>query len=189
MSAIDAAVIGCSSGGLQALQRILPPLPADLAIAIIIVSHTSPDGASLLAHLLGRECRLPVSEAEEREPVLPGHVYVAPPNYHLLIEPDFTFALSADARVCNVRPAADVLFVSAAHAYRERLAGIILTGANADGAAGMKAIANVGGVCVVQDPETAAADAMPRAAIAAVAQARTLPLSAIPDELIALAKP
>lgn len=189
MTAIDAAVIGCSAGGLQALQQILRPLPSDLGIAIVIVSHTAPDGVNLLAHLLDRECRLPVSEAEEREPVRCGHVYVAPPNYHLLIEPDLTFALSADARVCNVRPAVDVLFVSAAHAYHQRLAGIVLTGANADGADGLKAIADVGGFCFVQDPETATAEAMPRAAIAAVAGAMVRSLSAIPGELIELAKP
>lgn len=186
MSAIDAAVIGCSAGGLQALQQILRPLPADLNIAIVIVSHVAPDGTYLLPHLLGRDCSLPVSEAEEREPVLPGRVYVAPPNYHLLIEPDVTFALSVDARVCNVRPAVDVLFTSAAETYRQRLAGLVLTGANADGAAGLKSIADAGGVCLVQDPETAVAEAMPKAAIASVAGAQVLPLHAIPAKLISL---
>lgn len=189
MSAVDAAVIGCSAGGLQALQQILGPLPADLGIAIVVVSHTSPDGVCLLPQLLGRACRLPVGEAEERQPVRPGHVYVAPPNYHLLIEPDRSFALSVDPRVCNVRPAVDVLFVSAAAAYRRRLAGVVLTGANADGAMGLKAIADAGGVCLVQDPETAAADAMPRAALAAAAGATVLPLPAIPGALMELARP
>jgi len=188
MSAIDAAVIGCSAGGLQALQQILRPLPADLGIAIIVVSHVSPDGTSLLPYLLGRISNLPVSEAEEREPVLSGHVYLAPPNYHLLIEPDRTFALSVDERVCNVRPAVDVLFASAAVAYRQRLAGIVLTGANADGAQGLKAIANNGGFCIVEDPEAAVSDAMPRAAIATVAAAKVLSLSAIPEELVQLCR-
>jgi len=189
MSAIDAAVIGCSAGGLQALHRVLRPLPADLGIAIVIVSHTPPDGAFLLPHLLERDCRLPVREAEERQPIRQRHVYVAPPNYHLLVEPDLTFALSVDPRVCNVRPAVDVLFVSAAEAYRHRVAGIVLTGANADGADGLKAIADTGGVCIVQDPDTAAATAMPRAALAASGRAEILSLDAIPARLIELAAP
>lgn len=189
MSAIDAAVIGCSAGGLQALLRILKPLPADLGIAIVIVSHTPADGAGLLPHLLDRECGLPVREAEEREPVRPRQVYVAPPNYHLLIECDFTFALSVDPRVCNVRPAVDVLFASAADAYRHRVAGIVLTGANSDGANGLKAIAAAGGFCLVQDPGSAAADAMPRAALATVPRAEILDLDAIPRKLVDLAVP
>lgn len=188
MSDFAAAVIGCSAGGLDALQRILQPLPADLGIAVVIVSHVPADGGSLLPLLLGRACRLPVSEAEEREPVRPGHVYVAPPNYHLLVEPDFTFGLSVDARVCNVRPAADVLFASAAEAYGHRLVGLVLTGANADGAAGLKAVAERGGTCLVQDPDTAMADAMPRAAIAAVPRAKVLTLAAIPGELVSLCR-
>ena len=189
MTAIVTAVIGCSAGGLQALQLILRPLPADLGIAIVIVSHTAPDGVSLLPDLLSRACGLPVCEAEERERVRPGHVYVAPPNYHLLIETDFTFALSVDARVCNVRPSIDVLFASAARAYRRRLAGIVLTGANADGADGLRVIAERGGTCLVQDPKTAVAAAMPLAAIAAVAGAKVLELSAMPGALTGLAAP
>lgn len=189
MSAIDAAVIGCSAGGLAALQQVLRPLPADLDIAIVIVSHAPADGTSLLPHLLDRECRLPVLEAEERQPVQSGHVYVAPPNYHLLIEPDHTFALSVDPKVCNVRPAVDVLFVSAADAYRQRLAGIVLTGANSDGADGLKAVAAAGGACLVQDPKTALAESMPRAAIAAVPGSEILPLAAIPTRLVELAAP
>lgn len=186
MKAIDAAVIGCSAGGLEALQILLRPLPETLNIAIVIVSHIGADAHSLLPTLLGRICRLPVAEAEEREPVLPGHVYVAPPNYHLLIEPDRTFALSVDARVCNVRPAVDVLFTSAAAVYHRRLCGIVLTGANADGAQGLKAINIAGGICLVQDPGTAAAEAMPSAALAAVPGARSYPLPALAEELILL---
>lgn len=184
---VDVAVIGCSAGGLAALQRLLRPLPADLRIPIVIVSHTAPDGAGMLPRLLARECVLPVTEAEERGPVAPGRVHVAPPNYHLLIEPGFTFSLSVDAKVCNVRPAVDVLFVSAAAAYRRRVAGVVLTGANADGADGLRAIAETGGVCLVQDPGTAEAEAMPRAALAAVPGAKALSLSAIAAELVELA--
>jgi len=183
MSAIDAAVIGCSAGGLQALQKIFALLPSDLGIAVIVVSHTSPDAASLLPQLIGHHCRLPVGEAEEREPVEAGHVYFAPPNYHLLIEPDRTFRLSVDAHVCHVRPAVDVLFMAAADVYRRRLAGVVLTGANADGARGLRAIADAGGICLVQDPETAIADTMPRAAMIAVPEAMLLPLDALAGEL------
>jgi two-component system chemotaxis response regulator CheB len=186
VSAIAAAVIGCSAGGLPALQTVLRPLPADLDIAIVIVSHTPADGGSLLPHLLTRECRLPVCEAVERHPVRTRHVYIAPPNYHLMIEPDFTFAFSVDPKVCNVRPAADVLFETAAWAYRERLAGVVLTGANSDGASGLRAIGEAGGTCIVQAPETAFAEAMPRAAIAAVARAEIMSLAAIPARLVEL---
>jgi two-component system chemotaxis response regulator CheB len=186
MSAIDAAVIGCSAGGLQALQQILPFLPTDLGIAIVIVSHVGADSVSLLPELIGHSCRLPVSEADERETVQPGCVYFAPPNYHLLIEPDRTFRLSVDACVCHVRPAADVLFMSAADVYRHRLAGLVLTGANSDGARGLRAIADAGGICLVQDPETAVADTMPRAALIAVPDAKVLRLEAIAGELATL---
>jgi len=189
MSAIDAVVIGCSAGGLEALQQVLRLFPAGLGVPVVIVSHTAPDGIYLLPQLLGRICALPVAEAEEGEPVLAGHVYLASPNYHLLIEPDRRFALSTDPKVCNVRPAIDVLFVSAADAFRGRLAGIVLTGANADGARGLRAVAEAGGFGLVQDPLTAFADAMPRAAIASVPTAKVLPLPAIAGEVIALCRP
>jgi two-component system chemotaxis response regulator CheB len=188
MSTIDAAVIGCSAGGLQALQQVLALLPTDLAIPIIIVSHVGPESVSLLPELISHSCRLPTGEAEEREAVAPGHVYFAPPNYHLLIEPDRTFRLSVDDCVCHVRPAADVLFISAADAYRHRLAGLVLTGANTDGARGLRAIADVGGICLVQDPETAVADTMPRAALMAVPEAKVLTLDAMAGVLDTLSR-
>jgi two-component system chemotaxis response regulator CheB len=127
---------------------------------------------------------LPVLEALEREPVLPGHVYIAPPNYHLLIESDRTFAVSVDERVCYVRPSIDVLFYAAADVFEERLLGIILTGGNSDGAQGLKAIKDAGGATLVQDPVTAYADIMPRAAIATGAADRILPLKDIAAELL-----
>jgi two-component system chemotaxis response regulator CheB len=188
MTTIDAAVIGCSAGGLQALQQILPFLATDLGIAIVVVSHVGPDSVSLLPELMSHSCRLPVSEAEEREVVQSGRVYFAPANYHLLIEPDRTFRLSVDACVCHVRPAADVLFNSAADAYRHRLAGLVLTGANTDGARGLRAIADAGGICLVQDPETAMADTMPRAALMAVPDAKVLRLDSIPGVLATLCR-
>lgn len=181
---IEAVVIGCSAGGLDALHVILDALPAEFAAAVIVVAHTAPDGANLLPALLGKTCRLPVSEAWEREPALPGHVYVAPPNYHLLIEPDCTFALSVDERVCFVRPSIDVLFHSGADAYGEYLVGVILTGANNDGAEGLKAIKAAGGLTLVHDPDSAYADAMPKAAIATGAVDKVLPLEDLAKEIL-----
>lgn len=172
----EAIAIGCSAGGLEALRVLLPMLPADCAVPVIIVAHTAPDGESMLPALLTRYCSLPVSEAREREPVLPGQVYIAPPNYHLLIEANRRFALSVDERVCFVRPSIDVLFQSAAEVYMDHLLGVILTGANGDGASGLQAIKMAGGMVMVQEPSSAYADEMPRAAIATGLVDLVLPL-------------
>lgn len=163
----QAVVVGCSAGGLDALRRLLRPLPAEFAPAVVVVAHMSADGDGLLAGLLARDCRLPVAEAGEKAAVGAGCVQVAPPGYHLLVEADATFSLSLDEKVQNVRPSIDVLFQSAADCWGPALVGILLTGANCDGAAGMASIRRRGGLCLVQDPETAFADAMPRSAIAA----------------------
>lgn len=181
---IEAVVIGCSAGGLNALHKVLDVLPIGFPATVIIVAHVAPERDNLLPALLAKTCRLPVSEAREREPALPGHVYVAPPNYHLLIEQDCTFALSVDERVCYVRPSIDVLFYSAADAYKEKLMGVVLTGANSDGAKGLKAIKAVGGVTLVQDPVEAYADTMPRAAIATGAVDKVLSLDALAGEIV-----
>lgn len=166
MRRIEAVAIGCSAGGIRALHDILPLLPADLPVPVIVVCHSGPSARDLLSSVLGRDCSLPVAEAEERAPALPGRVYVAPPDYHLLVEPDATFALSAEERVNNVRPAIDPLLESAAEAWGDGLLAVLLTGANEDGAAGMAAVRRAGGLCIVQDPDQAAAGTMPRAAIA-----------------------
>ncbi|MGZ5008847.1 MAG: chemotaxis protein CheB [Methylobacter sp.] len=179
----EAVVIGCSAGGLDALRILLDALPAEFAAAVIVVAHTTPDGVSMLPALLAKTCLLPVNEAREREPVLPGHVYTAPPNYHLLIEPKRVFALSVDERVCFARPSIDVLFHSAADVYGERLTGIILTGANNDGAQGLKAIKAAGGLTLVQDPDSAYADTMPKAAIATGSVDKVKRLDALAAEI------
>ena len=181
---VDAIVIGCSAGGLSALRILLEGLPIGLKAAVIIVAHTAPEGPSLLPELLALSCTLPVTEAVELEPALPGHVYIAPPNYHLLIESDFTFSFSVDERVCFVRPSIDVLFFAAADVYRERLIGIILTGANSDGAQGLTAIKKAGGMTLVQEPSTAHSDSMPLAAIATGSVDKVLPLENIAEELL-----
>jgi two-component system chemotaxis response regulator CheB len=183
---IEAVAVGVSAGALEALRVLLRPLPADFHPAMLIVTHNSSDGPHLLPGLLARECRLPVLEAEEREPVRPGHVYIAPPNYHLLVERERTFSLSVDERVCNVRPSVDVLFQSAADAYRRQLVGVVLTGANGDGARGLKAIRDAGGRTLAQDPETAYAPTMPLRAIEAGAVERVLPLDRLAVDLLAL---
>ena len=184
---LDAIVIGGSAGALEALGTLLPALPADMPVAVAIVVHLPPNRPSHLAEVLAVKTRLPVKEVEDKEPVLPGTVYVAPPGYHLLVEKGRTFALSTDELVHFSRPAIDVLFESAAEAYGDRLAGIILTGSNADGARGLASIKRRGGLAVVQSPEGALAAAMPEAAIAAAHADHVLPVEGIAALLATLA--
>jgi two-component system, chemotaxis family, protein-glutamate methylesterase/glutaminase len=157
---IDAIVIGTSVGAVEALSVLLPALPAGLKAAVFIVVHLPRDRPSLLVEIFKPKCALPVREAEDKEPVQPGTVYFAPPDYHLLIEEGPCLALSADEVVHFSRPAIDVLFESAADVYRERLLGIILSGSNEDGGAGIAAVERAGGVTVVQEPQSALAPAM-----------------------------
>jgi two-component system, chemotaxis family, protein-glutamate methylesterase/glutaminase len=162
---IDAVVIGGSAGALDVLRVILGALPRDFAAAVLVVVHIPPRGESRLVEALQRHCALPVREATDKIEIQEGVVYVAPPGYHLLVEPDRTISLSIDAPVHFSRPSIDVLFESAAYAYRNRLLGIVLTGANDDGADGAAAIRGLGGLAWVQEPASAAAQAMPRSAI------------------------
>lgn len=182
----DAVAIGCSMGGLQALRCLLGPLPGNFPLPVIVVSHVGSDGQGLLAELLGRDCAMPVTEAEDKAPVVSGRVFVAPAGYHLLVEDDRTFSLSVDPKVCNVRPSIDVLFESAADVYGKRLIGVVLTGANSDGARGLKAIRDAGGHGIVQDPASAMADAMPKAAIDAGGADRIVPLEDIAGTLLSI---
>lgn len=152
---IDAVVIGASAGGVEALSVLLPALPVDLNAAVIIVLHLPRERPSLLAEIFERRCPLRVKEAEDKEPIVPGTVYFAPPDYHLLVEQSRQLALSADEPVHYSRPSIDVLFESAADVYAERLLGIILTGGNEDGARGLEAVHAAGGVTVVQRPDHA----------------------------------
>ncbi len=161
----DAVVIGVSAGGMEALRVILSSLPAEFPVPIIVVQHLSPSSDNYLTLLLNDLCRIAVKEAEEKEHPLAGIVYISPPNYHLLIEEDRTFSLSLEERVNYSRPSVDVLFETAAEAYGDRLIGVVLTGANEDGSHGLKTIQDFGGTTVVQDPDTAVADRMPRTAL------------------------
>lgn len=181
-----AIVMGASAGALEALSAILPAFPADYPLPIFLVVHLPPDKTSVLAELLQRRCHLRVIEAEDKASIHPGHVYIAPPDYHLLVENEGYLSLSGEEEVLFSRPSIDVLFESAAEAYGNRLVGVVLSGANHDGAAGSKAIAARGGTIVVQDPERAYARAMPEAARSMCPHATTLPLDAIGPYLTGL---
>ena len=175
----EAIVIGASAGALEALSVILPALPADFALPIFVVVHVPPDKDSLLAELFQAKCRIKACEAEDKEPVNGGTAYFAPADYHLLVEPDKTLSLSNDEPVLYSRPSVDVLFESAADAYGPGLIGIVLTGANHDGARGLGAIVQAGGSAIVQSPQGAYAAAMPEAAIAECPTARVMSLQEI----------
>jgi len=161
----EAVVIGASLGGMEALRVILAALPQNFPVPILIVQHLSSRPDSFLAKYLNDLCQIGVKEADEKEKIISGNAYLAPPNYHLMIEQDGCLALSVDEKVNYSRPSIDVLFESAAYAYDEKLIGIILTGSNADGAIGLKCIKERGGLTIVQEPRTAEASSMPNAAI------------------------
>jgi len=182
---LDVIVVGASAGAIDALGVILPALPVGFPVAVLVVVHLAADRPSLLSEIFARVCPLPVHEAEDKEPILPGTVYFAPPDYHMLIEVDRTIALSVDDPVVYSRPSIDVLFESAARAFGPRVLGVLLTGANHDGANGLKAIARAGGTTVVQDPATAHARAMPEAGILAADPDQVLSVPAIAAYLAA----
>jgi two-component system chemotaxis response regulator CheB len=184
-----AVVIGASAGAIGALSAILPELPADFALPVLIVVHIPPEGRTGLPELYAKRCQLPVKEAEDKEEIQPGTIYFAPPNYHLLVEPDFRIALSNEEPVLYSRPAIDLLFESAADAYGTGLTAVVLTGASSDGANGLSAVARAGGVTVVQDPATAESGAMPRAALDTCPNSRVLDLPQISTFLRQLTPP
>jgi two-component system chemotaxis response regulator CheB len=178
-SGFELICVGASWGGLDAVGRLLSDLPSDVDLPVAVAQHrhvTSPPGA--LADLLHLRIKRPVQDVEDKMPIEPGNVYLAPPDYHLLVQRG-SFALSTDARVQFARPSIDVLFESAAYAYGRGVIGIILTGANEDGAAGLALVKQRGGVAVIQDPRGAARRTMPDAAIAATAADAVLPLEEI----------
>jgi two-component system chemotaxis response regulator CheB len=180
MTAAEAVVIGASAGAFEALSVILPALPAAYRLPVMVVVHVPHDKRSILAELFRARCNIPVQEAEDKEPIRGGTIYFAPPDYHLLVEVDRScLSLSSDEPVLYSRPAIDVLFETAADAYGPALIAVVLTGANQDGAAGLKAVADAGGITIVQEPVGAFASAMPEAAKAACPDARTMSLEAI----------
>jgi two-component system chemotaxis response regulator CheB len=175
----QAVVIGVSSGAIEALSVILPSLPRGYHLPVMVVVHVPPDKTSVLADLFGDKCEMQVVEAADKEPICEGTVYFAPPGYHLLVEMDKSLSLSSDPPVFFSRPSIDVLFESAADAYGTGLIAIILTGANQDGANGMKAVVEAGGGAIIQHPDEAYASTMPEAAMALSPTARVLPLKEI----------
>lgn len=172
-SAGRAVAIGASAGAVEALNQILPILPRTFPWPIVVVVHLPPSGKSLLAELFQERCALRVFEAEDKQPIEPGTVYFCPPDYHLLVESTRELALSIDGPMRFSRPSIDVLFDSVADAYGSNAVGIVLSGANEDGARGLSAIAARGGLTIVQSPGTAHAQAMPSAALLAVPQSVT----------------
>jgi two-component system chemotaxis response regulator CheB len=184
---MDLVCVGASWGGLEAVERLLTGLPHDFETPIVIAQHRAADsGSGALGRLLSLRTGRDVHEAGDKDPIEPGRVYLAPPDYHLLVDED-GFALSTDETVQYSRPSIDVLFESAADVYGERLVGVILTGANQDGADGMQRIKRRGGVTIVQDPATAQRPEMPAAAIAAGAADRVVALDRIAPLLAELA--
>ncbi len=175
----EAIVIGVSAGGLKALTAILPTLPADYPLPIMTVIHLPPDRKSIVASLFQEKCALIVVEAEDKIAIEPGTVYFAPPDYHLMVEPDRRLSLSSEEPVLFSRPSVDVLFETAADAYGEGLIGVILTGASDDGAAGLKAVLAAGGTGLIECPEDAYATAMPEAARQLNPQAHIMSLEQI----------
>jgi len=184
---IELIVIGGSAGALDLMLDIAGALPDALVAPVVMVLHLQANQPSLMPDLLARSCDRQVREVEDKLTMQPRTIYVAPPNYHVLLERDRTLALSVDPPVHWSRPSIDVLFESAADAYGERLMGIVLTGANQDGAAGLLAVKRAGGVTVVQDPQTAQAALMPAAALQRAEPDHVLPLDGIAALLLGLA--
>ncbi len=177
-SDVGIIVVGASTGGLKALQILLSGLPAEFPLPIAIVQHRGANSESGLSEFLRRWSKLPIKEPEDKEPIETGHAYLAPRDYHLLIE-NGSFALSTDSPVAYARPSIDVLFESAADEYEDRAIGVILTGANHDGARGLRKIKAQGGLAIVEDPASAACREMPEAAIAGTTVDWILPLAQI----------
>jgi len=182
----DLVVVGTSWGGMHATRTVVGGLPADFSASVVVVQHRAPDSSPrTFIEFVGEQSALPVLEATDKQVLSPGHVFVAPPGFHTLVEDDH-IALSVDAPHEFSRPSIDVLFESAAESRRTGCVGVVLTGANSDGAAGLARIVELGGAAVVQDPATAERSEMPRAALRAVPDAIVAPLEEIGDRLAGL---
>ncbi len=183
-----AVVIGSSAGGFHALKKIIPLLPADFSLPVLIVQHISPTSDNYMAKYLDKLSQVTVKEADEKEELKPGTVYISPPNYHLLVEEDLTISLSTDPKKNYSRPSIDILFETASYAFGDQLIGIILTGANNDGSQGLKMISDSGGLCIVQNPLEAESNCMPSSAIDVAKPQKVLSLSEIARNLISIDK-
>jgi two-component system chemotaxis response regulator CheB len=185
----EVVALAASAGGLPALSKVLAALPADLRAAVLIVQHLDPRHRSLMADLLGRRTALPVKEAEEGDQLAAGAVFVAPPNRHLLVNPDKTLSLSQSELVHFLRPSADLLFESVAACYRERAIAVVLTGTGSDGTMGVQAIKKMGGTVIAQDEPSSDFFGMPGAAIQTGSVDFILPLDEIAPALLTLVGP
>lgn len=185
---IELAAIGTSLGGLRALTALLGGLPAAFPVPIVVVQHrgAEPDGAASLAQLLQEHTTLTVVEAEDKMTLEPGWVYIAPADYHLLVEERGVLALSTDRPIRSARPSIDALFQSAADAYGAGVVGLLLTGASADGAEGLATIKAAGGLALVEDPRSAESSTMPAAGMAAAAVDYVLPISQMAGHLVSM---
>lgn len=177
-AAVPLIVIGASAGAVQALSAILPGLEHGFAYAVLIVVHVPPGGSGL-APLFQAKCNLPVREPDDKQPIVAGHIYFAPADYHMLVESDFSISLTMDEPVLFSRPSIDVLFESAAEVCDASLVAVLLTGANEDGANGVQAVAAAGGTVLIENPETAFMATMPAAAMACCSGAKVMSLEAI----------
>jgi len=185
----EAVVVGVSAGGLFALSMILEKLPAGYPIPVIIIQHRSKEEKTLLEEVLQAKCGVRIKQADEKEPVTGGTVYLGPADYHLLIERDRCFSLSCEGPVNFSRPSIDILFETASEVYKDKVVGIILTGASNDGAAGIQAIRRQGGITIAQDPVEAQFPYMPGAAIGTGSVLHIFKLELIKDYLLTIGKP
>lgn len=183
MNSLSLIVIGASAGGISALRRLLDYLPQSLKCPIAVVQHLPANSSVSPSLIFPNPAESQAVEALDKMEIESHHIYFAPPGYHLLVERDGTFALSQDDPVNFSRPSIDVLFESAAEAYGSRTCGVLLTGANADGAVGLKAIAEKGGYTIVQDPEEAEIKTMPEAALSLIKPSFVAPLREISNKL------
>ncbi|AFZ03240.1 chemotaxis protein CheB [Calothrix sp. PCC 6303] len=178
--------IACSAGGLQAVSKVISALPANFPVPIVIVQHLDPKHRSMMADILSRRTKLQVKQAEQGELMNPGTIYIAPPNYHLLVTSQGSVELTQSEVIHFVRPSADVLFESVANSYESQAIAVILTGTGVDGAVGVREIKEKGGIVIVEDSETSEFDGMPKAAIKTGIVDQVLPLSEIARALITL---
>lgn len=184
--AFDIVALAASAGGLTALSQVLSSLPGNFSASIVVVQHLDPRHRSLMADILSRRSPLHVKQAEENDCLTPATVYIAPPDQHLLVNPDATLSLSHSELVHFVRPSADLLFESVAASFKDRAIAVVLTGTGSDGAMGVNAIKKMGGTVIVQDEKTSEFFGMPGAAIRTGSVDFILPLAEIPPALITL---
>ena len=186
MPSFDIVAVAASAGGVNALMELLEGLPEDFPSSIVIVQHLDPRHRSLMADIMRRHCKLNVKQAEAGDRIMPGNVYIAPPNFHVLVTPHKTLSLSDSEMVHFVRPSADLLFESVATTFKDRSIAVVLTGTGVDGAMGVTAVKNRGGTVIAQDKATAEFPGMPTAAIATGDVDFELPLGEIADALVKL---